>query len=213
MAEPSERIYKAFIAVNCAYVVLAIILICISALALQATLLLTTPIVGGLAATATFLLFLAILGIVGVVMGNQALIFLYLVFMSVTCFIQFCISIACLSAFSKARRAEVLRGGWEEASNVTRQQVQSNFKCCGLDAKHVVYSSCEELLLPCCNISTHNCTGCSFCMSTLDNRLEHAAQFSGGVGLLFGFLQLGGIFLAWWYRRQPALGFGHDILN
>ncbi|XP_022086556.1 tetraspanin-31-B-like isoform X2 [Acanthaster planci] len=193
--------------------ILGIILICISAIAMQATLLLTTPVVGGLAAMGIFLFIVALLGMIGVVMANQALIFLYLVFMSFIGFIQFCVAIACLSAFNKARRTEVLLSGWEEASNDTRQQVQSTFGCCGLDSKHVIYSRCEELKLPCCILTTHNCTGCPLCMSILDNRLQHAFQFTGGMGLLFTFLQLGGILLAWWYRRQPVLGFGHDILN
>ncbi|XP_033624137.1 tetraspanin-31-like [Asterias rubens] len=212
MAEQSDRIHKALIAVNCLYVILGIILISMSAIAMQATLLLTTPVVGGLAATGTFLLLLAILGILGVVMGNQALIFFYLVFMCITCFMQSCMAIACLGAFGKAHRTDVLLNGWEEASNVTRQQLQSSFLCCGLDHLHVNYSSCKEQQLPCCS-KDHDCSVCDFCMLTLDQRLQHAVQFTGGVGLFFGFLQLAGIMLAWWYRKQPTLGFGHDILN
>ena len=44
------------------------------------------------------------------------------------------------------------------------------------------------LQLDCC--VEDGCRSCRFCYSTLDKRLLQAARYTGGAGLLFGFLEV-----------------------
>ena len=53
-------------------------------------------------------------------------------------------SIACLVVMGEAKRQVMLTQGWEDASNKTKQDVQAEFDCCGLDEHHVNYGLCVK---------------------------------------------------------------------
>jgi hypothetical protein len=55
------------------------------------------PIVGGIVASGVFLLFIAIIGLVGAVKHNQILLFFYMVVLFANVLIQFSVACACLA--------------------------------------------------------------------------------------------------------------------
>ncbi|XP_072030724.1 tetraspanin-31-B-like [Amphiura filiformis] len=212
MAEGIDRIQKALIGINCFYVLIGVVLLCSSALAMHAVKLVITPVVGGLVFCGALLVIVAVLGIAAAALSHQGLLFIYLTLLTVTFVVQYCVSIACLVVMGEARRHVMLTQGWENASNGTRKELQQEFDCCGLDKQHVDYSLCEKQMdtLHCC---IGGCETCRNCYDSLDTRLTQAARYTGGAGLLFGFLELAGIILGWCYRKQPAWAFAHTVLN
>lgn len=177
---------------------------------------LSLPILGGVIACGVFILFTAILGLIGAVRHNQVMLFFYLVIMSLLFIIQLSISIGALAVTAKQQR-QILKAGWDKAVTVKEKvDLQQKLDCCGFETKNCTvnskHPSCSGL--QCCfNPTTgksEDCPRCDTCYHAYKGKLEHYLSVAGGVGLFFSFTLLLGVYLAIKYRNQKDPGVNID---
>ncbi|XP_035658716.1 tetraspanin-31-like [Branchiostoma floridae] len=191
---------NALAALNILYILVAFIMIGVAAYGRAMAMVTSVSIIGGIIASGVFLLFIAIIGLVGAVKHHQVLLFFYMVILFLLFIIQFSISCACL-AFSTTYKEQLLKFGWNHSATATRADTQKAFNCCGLynstsaDPKDPVCTS-----LPCAKDSSP--ANCPSCMQKLLPTLGTALRVSGGVGLFFSFTEIVGVWLAVRFRNQ-----------
>ncbi|XP_019617471.1 PREDICTED: tetraspanin-31-like [Branchiostoma belcheri] len=189
---------NALAALNILYILVAFIMIGVAAYGRAMAMVTSVSLIGGIIASGVFLLFIAIIGLIGAVKHHQVLLFFYMVILFLLFIIQFSISCACL-AFSTTYKEQLLTFGWKHSATATRADTQKAFNCCGLynttsaDPKD---PGCTGL--PCDN----GAPGCPSCMQKLLPTIGTALRVSGGVGLFFSFTEIVGVWLAVRFRNQ-----------
>lgn len=205
-------------ALNVIYILVAMLLILLGAYARLSAVVTNISICGGIIACGVFLALIASLGIFATSKHNQIALFFYIIILFLLFLVQFSIACACLAVNEKMEKYLVSRG-WEN-SRAAQIDVMTTFNCCGLfenDLDHAAALHCNDLHLHCCRGIVANssacCTGitkgsrysdcpCVACWAKLYNNLDAAVKVTGGVGLLFSFTEIIGVWLAVRFRNQ-----------
>ncbi|XP_043193380.1 tetraspanin-13-like isoform X2 [Amphibalanus amphitrite] len=204
---------NALIGLNIMYMVVAFLLIGVATYGKTASVITSVSILGGIVACGVFLLFIAILGLVGAVKHHQVSLFFYMVVLFLLFIIQFSVACACLAVKGPQRR-QLAEFGWRHASNDTKRDAQNHFGCCGFDTTQFNASNpmtdhpaCPAVCCPgttpeeCCLVGPA-CIGCTSCANLITDSMESGLNAGGGIGLFFSFTEIVGFALALWYRRQ-----------
>ena len=110
----------------------AFLLIGVATYGKTASIITSLSILGGIVACGVFLLFIALLGLVGSVKHHQVSLFFYMVVLFLLFIIQFSVACACLTVNGPQRR-KLAELGWRIASNDTKHDAQEHFQCCGFE--------------------------------------------------------------------------------
>ena len=92
------------------------------------------PIVGGITASGVFLLFLAIVGLYGVMKNHQVILYVYMIILILVFILQFSCSCAALSV-TKMDQIELIKSAWEQGMKndlSLMMEVERELDCCGL---------------------------------------------------------------------------------
>ena len=97
------------------------------------------PIIGGITASGVFLLFLAVVGIIGLMKNHQVMLYVYMIILFFIFIIQFSCSCAALSVSSNDQMT-IIKGAWNQAvkhdsSKSLIVEAERQLDCCGLGLK------------------------------------------------------------------------------
>lgn len=205
---------NSLIGLNILYMLVAFLLIGVAAYGKTASIISSVSVVGGIVACGVFLLFIAVLGLLGATRHSQVLLFFYMIVLLLLFLMQFCIACACL-AVNGVQQDQILLAGWKLADNNTKTDAQEYFQCCGYNTthnpdaggEHMVHPPCPTTCCPqgtpaeqCCMNGT--ACSCQACMGPLKEAISSGIRASGGIGLFFSFTELAGFILAFLFRRQ-----------
>ncbi|XP_072020880.1 tetraspanin-31-B-like isoform X2 [Amphiura filiformis] len=198
---------NALIALNSLYIIVALILIIVPSVAKTQAYVSSLYIVGGIIACGIFLMFVAIIGLVGAAKHHQVCLFFYMVILFLVFLIQFSVSIACLSLGDNQRQG-LIEKSWNSASESTLNDIQRSLHngngCCNLYKNVTGYPDIQTVPcegLPCCE-GNATCPKCPQCFDKLDFLWENGLHISGGVGLFFSFTEIIGIWITFRFRNQ-----------
>lgn len=209
---------NSLIALNVLYILVAFILIGVASYGRTANYVTNVKIVGGIIACGVFLLFIAILGILGATKHNQVFLFFYMIVLFILFLLQFGFACACL-AVTDSQQTKLLRTGWENADNETKNKAQTSFGCCGFDTETQGYNVTQPMGHPSCvEVEACKCEKsendtccydlvhcqCVPCLKELKNKFSTALKASGGIGLFFSFTELVGMVISFRYRRMAG---------
>ncbi|KFD69736.1 hypothetical protein M514_18121 [Trichuris suis] len=181
---------NALIALNSFYLVVGCILITLGTYVNAASIVPSLSIGGGIVTVGVFLLLVAVLGLYGAVKQHQVSLFFYMLLLFLIFIIQFFIAVACL-AVNDEQVHNAVRMGWMNSSNDTLCYAQKKFECCRFDFDSPVVS-CDSW----------DCTNRPPCWPAMRKAVQSSMQSSGGVGLLFSFTEICGIWFALRYRNM-----------
>jgi len=206
---------------NVTYLLVAVLLIGISAYAKASAVITSFEIAGGIIASGLFLLLISFLGIFAAIKHHQVLLFFYIVILFLLFIIQFCVSIACLSV-TEEQVNTAIKTQWNIEQNRSSystilKNAESNFHCCGWDFKsvnssenaHTNYNLCltNNGCFP--PLQTANSTTmspihniCSYCSDVVPAVSSSVLETTGGIGLFFSFTEMLGVWLAVRFRNQ-----------
>jgi len=160
------------------------------------------PVVGGIVACGIFLLFIAIVGLVGAIKHHQVMLFFYMVILFSIFVIQFSVACACLAASTDAELG-VLEKAYHNLPNSTKDEIDSDFNCCGFynendtlpDVDRERCSNNKDLE---CHVNVDSCGNCK---DKVEDKVDSAFNASGGLGLFFSFTEIIGTLLAFRFRN------------
>ena len=92
------------------------------------------PIIGGITASGVFLLFLAVIGIIGLMKNHQVMLYVYMIILFFIFIIQFSCSCAALS-LTNLDQIKIIRAAWDEAKQFDISviiEAERQLDCCGL---------------------------------------------------------------------------------
>jgi len=204
---------NSLIGLNILYMLVAFLLIGVAAYGKTASIISSVSVVGGIVACGVFLLFIAVLGLLGATRHSQVLLFFYMIVLLLLFLMQFCIACACL-AVNGVQQDQILLAGWKLADNNTKTDAQEYFQCCGYNTTHnpdaggaMVHPPCPTTCClqgtpadQCCMNGT-GC-GCQACMAPLKEAISSGIRASGGIGLFFSFTEFLGVWAAYNYRNN-----------
>ena len=219
---------ECLLVVNLIFIIFASILIGVSSYARDANIAIIyhhcqfLPIFGGIIACGVFLLLVAALGLIATFKQSQALIYVYIIILSILCVLQFFTSIASLLVKHETN-SELVFSAWNLIDNLNSpskiHSIQRNLGCCGINdtdkrRQHDNYNNngtctgkwCEEIefcisdQIPACkkpkNVTSSPLDfGCPTCIKTLVKILDTAFHSTGGIGLFLSFCE----FSAYYY--------------
>jgi tetraspanin-13/31 len=186
---------NALIGLNICYIMVSFLLIGVATYGKTSAYVDSLPIIGGIAACGSFLLIIALVGLVGAVRHHQVLLFFYMVVLGLIFIIQFSIACACLSV-SKDKEIFLAETGWNHSSDATKLQAEKYFGCCGF-TNHTEGVECKKV--PVCD---NNGTHCPTCKEMIHDKIDYAFDAAGGLGLFFSFTELAAIVYAFIFRKQ-----------
>jgi tetraspanin-13/31 len=179
------------IGLNIVYIFVAFLLIGVATAGKTSSYVTSLPIVGGIVASGVFLLFIAIIGLVGAVKHNQILLFFYMVVLFAIFLIQFSVACACL-AVDTQEELDLASKAWVKADNDTKNDAQVAFKCCGFQSN--ANSTGDDFdgfkcdaINACGDGPVFNCPTCK---EAVEDKINYAFNASGGVGLFFAFTEV-----------------------
>jgi tetraspanin-13/31 len=156
----------------------------------------SAPIIGGITACGIFLLGVSILGLFGAMKHHQVWLFAYMVILFLIFIIQFSVSCAALGV-SEETEKQIVIDGWtsvQKYDNSTIKLAETTFNCCGLRDNSTGFE-CQEL----------NCwPNCQPCMEAIEDKVNSAFRYVGGLGLFFSLTELIGGVVACRYRNLVA---------
>ncbi|XP_068123510.1 tetraspanin-31 [Hyperolius riggenbachi] len=192
---------NALCALNVVYMLVGLLLIGVAAWGKGFGIVSSFHIIGGVIAVGVFLLFIAIIGLIGAVSHHQVMLFIYMVVLILIFIFQLVISCSCL-AMNRSQQGQLLNTTWLHMSNVTQREMEKNLNCCGLFNTTESRERFEKEVAQCsaeCKVNSQHCESCG------DKMLNHAGEalkILGGVGLFFSFTEVLGVWLAFRYRNQ-----------
>ena len=92
------------------------------------------PIIGGITASGVFLLFLAVIGIIGLMKNHQVMLYAYMIILFFIFIIQFSCSCAALS-LTNLDQIKIVRAAWDQAKQFDISviiEAERQLDCCGL---------------------------------------------------------------------------------
>ena len=92
------------------------------------------PIIGGITASGVFLLFLAVIGIIGLMKNHQVMLYVYMIILFFIFIIQFSCSCAALS-LTNLDQIKIVRAAWDQAKQFDISviiEAERQLDCCGL---------------------------------------------------------------------------------
>ncbi|KAK3597043.1 hypothetical protein CHS0354_022051 [Potamilus streckersoni] len=209
---------NSLITLNVLYILVALILITVSAVGKAAAMVTDIGLVGSIIACGVFLFLIALIGLIGAIKHHQVLLFFYMVILFLLFLLQFSLACACL-AMNDAQKESLAQHGWSIASNDLKSNVQYHFQCCGFSKSELNVSEsmghpvCDGL--QCCIDNKESavcCIGangsssvecpCKTCLEVLKDRIKMSLTVTGGIGLFFSFTEILGVWLAMRYRNQ-----------
>ncbi|XP_065170222.1 tetraspanin-13 isoform X2 [Atheta coriaria] len=198
---------NALISLNVLYIVVASILISVAVYGRAASIVTNLPIIGGILACGIILVLISLLGLVGAVKHHQVMLFFYMVILFLLFLIQFSVACACLGV-NMEQQEQLAEQGWGRVDNTTKEEVQTQFRCCGFDEQYSAndtkmgHPSCEEVNLLCCPSKADINCKCKPCMLKLQETINYAFKLCGWIGLFFSFTEFLGVWLTVRYRNQ-----------
>jgi len=189
------------IGLNIVYIFVGLLLIGVAAAAKTSNEIESLPVVGGIIACGIFLLFIAIVGLVGAIKHHQVMLFFYMVVLFSIFVIQFSVACACLGA-STEDELKILENTYNKAPDAIKNSADSSLNCCGFYSNGTLPSTeaqrCEaNTNLECTNFGKLNATGnCDNCREKVEDKVDNAFNASGGLGLFFSFTELVAIYFA-----------------
>uniref|UniRef100_A0A8C5LR97 Tetraspanin 31 n=1 Tax=Leptobrachium leishanense TaxID=445787 RepID=A0A8C5LR97_9ANUR len=192
--------YKnALCALNVVYMLVGLLLIGVAAWGKGFGIVSSIHIIGGVIAIGVFLLFIAVIGLIGAVSHHQVMLFIYMVVLILVFIFQLVVSCSCL-AINKTQLGQFFNATWTRMSNETRMDLENSLNCCGLlnttesSAQFTLdYSLCKAECIK---------QKCQTCGVKMLKHADEALKILGGVGLFFSFTEILGVWLAFRYRNQ-----------
>jgi len=190
------------IGLNIGYILVAFILIGVAAAGKSSNLLTSLPVIGGIVACGVFLLFIAIVGILGAIKHHQVMLFFYMMVLFSIFVIQFSVACACLAVGEK-EEIQILEKAWNTADKNARFDAEKTFKCCGFKNINITKEACDCNTIEGVTVACQNVTASgtppswgNTCDNTIQDKVNRAFNASGTVGLLFSFTELVAIYYA-----------------
>ncbi|XP_056418581.1 tetraspanin-31 [Hyla sarda] len=191
---------NALCALNVVYMLVGLLLIGVAAWGKGFGIVSSLHIIGGVIAIGVFLLFIAIIGLIGAVSHHQVMLFIYMVVLILIFIFQLVVSCSCL-AMNSSQQERFLNEAWTNMGNVTRREMEKNLNCCGwLNTTDKSVQFRGEFLL--CTADCKSKNKCEPCGEKMLNHAGEALKILGGVGLFFSFTEILGVWLAFRYRNQ-----------
>jgi tetraspanin-13/31 len=183
------------------------------------------PIVGGITASGVFLLFIAVVGLVGAMKHHQVMLFFYMVVLFFIFIIQFSCSCAALTMADNEHDQGVIFGKAWTLTNKTDmsliETVEKKLDCCGSgiidnSANDTATQEEQKFLIsrklfddkdeyPDCFMAPNATvlpTNCHTCFAHVQPKMTKAFRGAGGLGLFFSFPEFVGMWLAARFRNQ-----------
>jgi len=187
---------NALIGLNITYIFVALLLIGVAAAAKTSNEVSSLPVVGGIVACGVFLLFIAIVGLVGTIKHHQVMLFFYMVVLFSIFVIQFSVACACLAADTNSE-VGVLKKAWDHSDDQAKNDIEYNLDCCGFDKTDNRTDICDKASQkPDCANGNGGAKNCPPCVDIITEKVDKAFNASGGLGLFFSFTELLAIFYA-----------------
>nr|ALS04450.1 putative tetraspanin-31 [Acartia pacifica] len=186
--------------INVCYMIVSFILMGAAVKEKASGVVVSLPIIGGITACGIFLLLISIWGLVATMRHHQVMLFVYMLILFLIFIIQFSVSCAALGV-SKQTEKGLVEDGWNwfmEHEKETIFDAENTFDCCGLNNVNAGYN-CEKI--PCSVAQGGNFTSCPTCMDKIEDKLDEAFSYVGGLGLFFSLVELIGGFVACRYRN------------
>jgi len=190
------------IGLNIGYILVAFILIGVAAAGKSSNLLTSLPVIGGIVACGVFLLFVAIVGILGAIKHHQVMLFFYMMVLFSIFVIQFSVACACLAVGEK-EEIQILEKAWNAADDDARFDAEKTFKCCGFRNINITDAQCTSCKTitdikddVTCDTENGTYTSKVHCDEKIQEKVNRAFNASGTVGLLFSFTELVAIYYA-----------------
>jgi len=190
------------IGLNIIYIFVGLLLIGVAAAAKTSNEIESLPVVGGIIACGIFLLFIAIVGLVGAIKHHQVMLFFYMVVLFSIFVIQFSVACACLGA-STEDELKILENTYNKAPEAIKNSADVSLNCCGFYEKDGTLPTldaarCQKnTALECTNFGKLNATdNCGNCRDKVEDKVDSAFNASGGLGLFFSFTELVAIYFA-----------------
>lgn len=181
---------------NVCYMIVSFILIGAAVKEKVSGVVVSAPIIGGITACGIFLLGVSILGLWGALKHHQVWLFVYMVILFCIFIIQFSVSCAALSVSQETEKGLVI-DGWtavQKYDNSTIKLAEQTFICCGLQDNSTGFE---------CN--TLQCSpNCPPCMEAIEDKVNSAFRYVGGLGLFFSLTELIGGVVACRFRNLVA---------
>ncbi|XP_037077854.1 tetraspanin-13-like isoform X2 [Pollicipes pollicipes] len=203
---------NSLIGLNILYMVVAFLLIGVATYGKTSSIITSINVVGGIVACGVFLLFIAVMGIMGAMKHHQVLLFFYMMVLFLLFLVQFSVACACL-AVNKEQQQALAAAGWQVSNNDTKTDAQNNFECCGFNVTsnanltlNMLHPPCPKQCCAANDPSDQCCMGasceCQPCLAKVGDAINSGLRASGGVGLFFSFTEVIGFILAFRHRRQ-----------
>ncbi|TKR67498.1 hypothetical protein L596_023646 [Steinernema carpocapsae] len=188
---------------NCAYVIIAIILIWVGAYVKGASIVTSPSIIGGIIAAGVFLLLVSLLGLYGTKTHNQVALFFYMVIIVLVAIVQFSVSVACLGQISEQNLSDWVSTGWKKSSNATIFDAEKNFHCCALEKEQQDPKHCSRI----CEDFPQEPQKCPPCLPIIVEKTAANLKMIGLVALFFAFTEFLGVWLTYRFRnlRDPSI--------
>ncbi|XP_045899618.1 tetraspanin-13a isoform X1 [Micropterus dolomieu] len=183
---------NALCALNILYVLVSLLLIAVAAWGKWFGMVSSIRVVAVVIGVGIFLFLVAFVGLCGALKHHQVLLFFYMMILFMVFVVQFSVSCACL-ALNKEQQNRLLEVGWNK-SEATQRDVEKTLNCCGFSNNNY-NGSCAAM---CFQNSSQSCDKCS---NIIQQYAGEVLQSVGGIGLLFSFTEILGVWLAHRYRN------------
>jgi len=184
------------VGLNIVYILVSFLMIGVAVHGKVSGVVTSLPILGGITACGIFLLIISVVGLIGAVRHHQVMLFSYMVVLFCIFIIQFSVSCAAI-AVNEDDEKQILKKGWDSATDSTKKDAERIFDCCGLN--NVTEGiECQKYTV----CGKQNATNCLPCMGKITEKVDAAFNAAGGLGLFFSFTEFVGIWLAMRYRNH-----------
>jgi len=220
---------------NVIYFVLSLIMIGIAVNAKVSGLVTSLPIIGGITASGVFLLFLAVIGIIGLMKNHQVMLYVYMIILFFIFIIQFSCSCAALS-LTNLDQIKIVRAAWDQAKQFDISviiEAERQLDCCGLglnvthaivripDTEDHEWSTNNQVFTgewvanECAKPPIFDAiSSCQTCIVKILPKVQSGLNAAGGIGLFFSFTELFGAILTYRHRNlMDTFGAGGKGLN
>lgn len=142
------------------------------------------PVVGGIIASGVFLLFVAIVGLIGAFRHHQVTLFFYMVVLFAIFVIQFSVACASLAA-SPEDEINIMKKAWDALDDAGKDDAQRALDCCGfMNVTETTTCTAD------CVVNKTNRTNCEPCQEVMYDKVNYGFNSAGGVGLFFAFTEV-----------------------
>ena len=150
------------------------------------------PTLAGVITLATILVFISVLGLIGLCRKNQTILFLYICIMFLFFIVLLYYSLSALITTHDKQRTW-MKETWSMSSEHQKKDIETMFSCCGFEMEDKAEHKCIM------HSTSNNVTTC---YDKLKEPISKVVYWSGGVGLFCVLMLLVGVFVTATYRNQ-----------